>query len=194
MAYGVLGPSLLWVTTCCCSDGCCGEVLSSLGMVAFVCGVSFLSARTPGHSCAVSYGPVTAPSRTFEQLQWEGNQAALTALRLVSLLGWGILDWMRLRPLIFESLGRKSRLSRLSRLLGLLEEKTFLDPASQWPTFQSCPSPCPLVGNRPVTAAPPLTERREDLRGGFMLCFLDDGAGMDPSKWWADCFFRGGCN
>ncbi|XP_033268660.1 ATPase MORC2 isoform X1 [Orcinus orca] len=24
-------------------------------------------------------------------------------------------------------------------------------------------------------------ERREDLRGGFMLCFLDDGAGMDPS-------------
>ncbi|XP_075773159.1 ATPase MORC2 isoform X1 [Pelodiscus sinensis] len=25
------------------------------------------------------------------------------------------------------------------------------------------------------------TERREDLRGGFMLCFLDDGAGMDPS-------------
>uniref|UniRef100_A0A8C9DQ07 MORC family CW-type zinc finger 2 n=1 Tax=Prolemur simus TaxID=1328070 RepID=A0A8C9DQ07_PROSS len=25
------------------------------------------------------------------------------------------------------------------------------------------------------------TERREDLRGGFMLCFLDDGAGMDSS-------------
>ncbi|XP_058137656.1 ATPase MORC2 isoform X1 [Dasypus novemcinctus] len=25
------------------------------------------------------------------------------------------------------------------------------------------------------------TQRREDLRGGFMLCFLDDGAGMDPS-------------
>ncbi|XP_055261743.1 ATPase MORC2 isoform X4 [Moschus berezovskii] len=25
------------------------------------------------------------------------------------------------------------------------------------------------------------SERREDLRGGFMLCFLDDGAGMDPS-------------
>ncbi|KAF4022222.1 hypothetical protein G4228_014363 [Cervus hanglu yarkandensis] len=24
-------------------------------------------------------------------------------------------------------------------------------------------------------------ERREDLRGGFMLCFLDDGVGMDPS-------------
>ncbi|KAM5273658.1 ATPase MORC2-like [Ctenodactylus gundi] len=24
------------------------------------------------------------------------------------------------------------------------------------------------------------TKRREDLRGGFMLCFLDDGAGMDP--------------
>ncbi|XP_066116237.1 ATPase MORC2 isoform X2 [Saccopteryx bilineata] len=24
-------------------------------------------------------------------------------------------------------------------------------------------------------------ERQEDLRGGFMLCFLDDGAGMDPS-------------
>ncbi|XP_072839733.2 ATPase MORC2 isoform X1 [Pogona vitticeps] len=24
-------------------------------------------------------------------------------------------------------------------------------------------------------------ERREDLRGGFMLCFLDDGAGMDPN-------------
>lgn len=28
-----------------------------------------------------------------------------------------------------------------------------------------------------------LIERREDLRGGFMLCFLDDGAGMDSSKW-----------
>ncbi|XP_029474891.1 ATPase MORC2 isoform X3 [Rhinatrema bivittatum] len=26
------------------------------------------------------------------------------------------------------------------------------------------------------------TERREDLRGGFMLCFLDDGAGMDPNE------------
>uniref|UniRef100_A0A8C2Y2R0 MORC family CW-type zinc finger 2 n=1 Tax=Capra hircus TaxID=9925 RepID=A0A8C2Y2R0_CAPHI len=26
-----------------------------------------------------------------------------------------------------------------------------------------------------------LQKRREDLRGGFMLCFLDDGAGMDPS-------------
>uniref|UniRef100_A0A8C0P3F4 CW-type domain-containing protein n=1 Tax=Canis lupus familiaris TaxID=9615 RepID=A0A8C0P3F4_CANLF len=25
------------------------------------------------------------------------------------------------------------------------------------------------------------TNSREDLRGGFMLCFLDDGAGMDPS-------------
>ncbi|KAM6422993.1 ATPase MORC2 isoform 2-T2 [Liasis olivaceus] len=25
------------------------------------------------------------------------------------------------------------------------------------------------------------TEHREDLRGGFMLCFLDDGAGMDPN-------------
>ncbi|KAJ6656701.1 hypothetical protein lerEdw1_003588 [Lerista edwardsae] len=25
------------------------------------------------------------------------------------------------------------------------------------------------------------TERREDLRGGFLLCFLDDGAGMDPN-------------
>ncbi|XP_036305500.1 ATPase MORC2 isoform X2 [Pipistrellus kuhlii] len=24
-------------------------------------------------------------------------------------------------------------------------------------------------------------EKREDLRGGFMLCFLDDGAGMDPN-------------
>lgn len=27
-----------------------------------------------------------------------------------------------------------------------------------------------------------LAERREDLRGGFMLCFLDDGTGMDSSK------------
>lgn len=27
-----------------------------------------------------------------------------------------------------------------------------------------------------------------------MLCFLDDGAGMDPSKCWADCFFWGGSN
>lgn len=26
------------------------------------------------------------------------------------------------------------------------------------------------------------TAQREDLRGGFMLCFLDDGAGMDPSE------------
>ncbi|XP_063310852.1 ATPase MORC2 [Pelobates fuscus] len=26
------------------------------------------------------------------------------------------------------------------------------------------------------------TVKREDLRGGFMLCFLDDGAGMDPSE------------
>nr|XP_033810009.1 ATPase MORC2 isoform X2 [Geotrypetes seraphini] len=26
------------------------------------------------------------------------------------------------------------------------------------------------------------TVRKEDLRGGFMLCFLDDGAGMDPSE------------
>uniref|UniRef100_A0A8B9ZEY8 MORC family CW-type zinc finger 2 n=1 Tax=Anas platyrhynchos TaxID=8839 RepID=A0A8B9ZEY8_ANAPL len=26
------------------------------------------------------------------------------------------------------------------------------------------------------------TERREDLRGGFMLCFLDDGAGMDSNE------------
>ncbi|XP_066055643.1 ATPase MORC2 isoform X1 [Chamaea fasciata] len=26
------------------------------------------------------------------------------------------------------------------------------------------------------------TERREDLRGGFMLCFLDDGTGMDSSE------------
>lgn len=43
-------------------------------------------------------------------------------------------------------------------------------------------------------AAPSFTERREDLRGGFMLCFLDDGAGMDPSKCWADCFFWGGSN
>ncbi|XP_008834327.1 ATPase MORC2-like [Nannospalax galili] len=25
------------------------------------------------------------------------------------------------------------------------------------------------------------TERRENIRGGFMLCFLDDGAGMDPN-------------
>ncbi|MXQ94308.1 hypothetical protein E5288_WYG007333 [Bos mutus] len=32
-----------------------------------------------------------------------------------------------------------------------------------------------------VLRSPPFTERREDLRGGFMLCFLDDGAGMDPS-------------
>ncbi|KAK3558776.1 hypothetical protein QTP86_028701 [Hemibagrus guttatus] len=26
------------------------------------------------------------------------------------------------------------------------------------------------------------TEKRPDLRGGFMLCFLDDGTGMDPSE------------
>ncbi|XP_062848910.1 ATPase MORC2 [Trichomycterus rosablanca] len=26
------------------------------------------------------------------------------------------------------------------------------------------------------------TEKRQDLRGGFMLCFLDDGFGMDPSE------------
>ncbi|KAF4011577.1 hypothetical protein G4228_002924 [Cervus hanglu yarkandensis] len=32
-----------------------------------------------------------------------------------------------------------------------------------------------------IYAAPSFIERREDLRGGFMLCFLDDGAGMDPS-------------
>uniref|UniRef100_A0A2K6PRV8 MORC family CW-type zinc finger 2 n=1 Tax=Rhinopithecus roxellana TaxID=61622 RepID=A0A2K6PRV8_RHIRO len=31
------------------------------------------------------------------------------------------------------------------------------------------------------TISASFTERREDLRGGFMLCFLDDGAGMDPS-------------
>lgn len=38
-------------------------------------------------------------------------------------------------------------------------------------------------------AAASFIERREDLRGGFMLCFLDDGAGMDPSKWlYDDCF------
>lgn len=27
-----------------------------------------------------------------------------------------------------------------------------------------------------------LVEQRGDLRGGFMLCFLDDGTGMDSSK------------
>lgn len=27
-----------------------------------------------------------------------------------------------------------------------------------------------------------LTEKRPELRGGYMLCFLDDGIGMDPSK------------
>lgn len=26
------------------------------------------------------------------------------------------------------------------------------------------------------------TEKRPDLRGGFMLCFLDDGTGMEPSE------------
>lgn len=41
-------------------------------------------------------------------------------------------------------------------------------------------------------AAASFIERREDLRGGFMLCFLDDGAGMDPSKWlYDDCLFCG---
>ncbi|KAH0515694.1 MORC family CW-type zinc finger protein 2A [Microtus ochrogaster] len=39
----------------------------------------------------------------------------------------------------------------------------------------------PVSGNSPVMAAASFTERRDDLRGGFMLCFLDDGAGMDPS-------------
>lgn len=28
-----------------------------------------------------------------------------------------------------------------------------------------------------------LTEKRPDLRGGYMLCFLDDGIGMEPSMW-----------
>lgn len=43
---------------------------------------------------------------------------------------------------------------------------------------------CRLVsGNSSIMAAASFTERRDDLRGGFMLCFLDDGAGMDPSKW-----------
>lgn len=41
----------------------------------------------------------------------------------------------------------------------------------------------PVSGNTPVMVAASFTERRDDLRGGFMLCFLDDGAGMDPSKW-----------
>lgn len=27
------------------------------------------------------------------------------------------------------------------------------------------------------------SEKRPDLRGGFMLCFLDDGTGMDPSEY-----------
>lgn len=27
-----------------------------------------------------------------------------------------------------------------------------------------------------------LSEKRSELRGGYMLCFLDDGIGMDPSK------------
>lgn len=27
-----------------------------------------------------------------------------------------------------------------------------------------------------------LLEKRPELRGGYMLCFLDDGIGMDPSK------------
>lgn len=27
-----------------------------------------------------------------------------------------------------------------------------------------------------------LSEKRPELRGGYMLCFLDDGIGMDPSK------------
>lgn len=26
------------------------------------------------------------------------------------------------------------------------------------------------------------SEKRPDLRGGFMLCFLDDGTGMDPGE------------
>lgn len=26
------------------------------------------------------------------------------------------------------------------------------------------------------------TEERDELRGKFMLCFLDDGVGMEPSK------------
>lgn len=41
----------------------------------------------------------------------------------------------------------------------------------------------PVSGNSSIMAAASFTERRDDLRGGFMLCFLDDGAGMDPSKW-----------
>lgn len=28
-----------------------------------------------------------------------------------------------------------------------------------------------------------LTEKNPELRGGYMLCFLDDGIGMDPSKY-----------
>lgn len=28
-----------------------------------------------------------------------------------------------------------------------------------------------------------ISEKRPDLRGGFMLCFLDDGTGMDPSEY-----------
>lgn len=28
-----------------------------------------------------------------------------------------------------------------------------------------------------------LTEKRPELRGGYMLCFLDDGIGMDPSEY-----------
>ena len=28
-----------------------------------------------------------------------------------------------------------------------------------------------------------LTEKRPELRGGYLLCFLDDGIGMDPSKY-----------
>ncbi|KAK7834389.1 hypothetical protein U0070_017575 [Myodes glareolus] len=39
----------------------------------------------------------------------------------------------------------------------------------------------PVSGNSSIMAAASFTERRDDLRGGFMLCFLDDGAGMDPS-------------
>lgn len=37
-----------------------------------------------------------------------------------------------------------------------------------------------LVSN--VFSAAVLTEKRPELRGGYMLCFLDDGTGMDPSK------------
>lgn len=28
-----------------------------------------------------------------------------------------------------------------------------------------------------------ITEKRPELRGNYMICFLDDGIGMDPSKY-----------